>query len=559
LTSFIMTQRTWLSAVLSGLLLLAAVPRLAAFDVKVTANKTQVQLGEPAVVTVQVRACNEKPHFALPDVDGCTIVPAGQGASRPSLLGGMPATGRLGQLGNFNGDLFIQDLIDSMRKLAQQADPKGADPQALPLPPQAKDALAKLNQNDYTFQFHIQASRPGTYTVPGFTVTADNQKAVTPSIDLTVTEPRPQNWVRVETSVSNPKARAGEEVSLSVDVWIRRTQLPGRGGVWQHFPVQNVWITLPPFRDNPAVKLAVPPDVLAADRPVRPGKFDAFHLGGVAPPLRLDREPADPDHKGPGPAWYRFRLPVSLRLRREGPAEVGPVRVAGEVYVPALDKARQAWVARGGRWESFSAASKPVKLDVGKSLNPLPPEPATKKPTAEKKAAGKKDRPAARADLPPLYDGDAALAGDGLGPPGLPLVVGTLVLPPAVVLLLWGLGIFRRRHAAVVEERQRHQAAAEVRSQLHTPAPTAAGVRQLLADFLRARFQMPPGEITPHDAAERLREAGIHTRLSREFAELLEHCVAAEFAPGLMAASGADLAVRADRLIQAVERLGVPV
>jgi hypothetical protein len=76
--------------------------------------------------------------------------------------------------------------------------------------------------------------------------------------------------------------------------------------------------------------------------------------------------------------------------------------------------------------------------------------------------------------------------------------------------------------------------------------------------MLRSRFGMPAGEITPHDAAERLRRAGVADGLANACASLLEDCAAAEFAPGVSPMSLPDLTARAERLVAEISS-AIPV
>src|SRR5262249_58156358 len=93
---------------------------------------------------------------------------------------------------------------------------------------------------------------------------------------------------------------------------------------------------------------------------------------------------------------------------------------------------------------------------------------------------------------------------------------------------------------------------ARVRRDPPAPAPTFAGVRQTLQDFLRRRFHLPPGEVTPHDAAECLRHGGVPEGLARSFGALLETCDTAEFAPGVVSTSPSDLAAYARQLMNQI-------
>jgi hypothetical protein len=97
----------------------------------------------------------------------------------------------------------------------------------------------------------------------------------------------------------------------------------------------------------------------------------------------------------------------------------------------------------------------------------------------------------------------------------------------------------------------RRQAIDAALLRLRTPNLSVADVRQAVQDFLRARFDLPPGEVTPKDAEECLRQAGYGEKLARECAEVLSGCDAAEFAPGL-ARPAAELAAKADEVVRSI-------
>jgi hypothetical protein len=73
-----------------------------------------------------------------------------------------------------------------------------------------------------------------------------------------------------------------------------------------------------------------------------------------------------------------------------------------------------------------------------------------------------------------------------------------------------------------------------------------------LQDFLRRHFDGPPGEVTPQDAGECLRRRGVPEGLARSFAALLDTCATAEFAPGVVNTTAADLATYARQLMDQV-------
>jgi hypothetical protein len=112
----------------------------------------------------------------------------------------------------------------------------------------------------------------------------------------------------------------------------------------------------------------------------------------------------------------------------------------------------------------------------------------------------------------------------------------------------WRYRWFGERRVPAVRPRQVMDAA---RLRLHAPHLTVADVRRALQDFLRARFNLPPGEVTPKDAEDCLRQSGYGEQLAHECADVLSGCDAAEYAPGL-ARPAAELAALADGVIRSI-------
>jgi hypothetical protein len=107
----------------------------------------------------------------------------------------------------------------------------------------------------------------------------------------------------------------------------------------------------------------------------------------------------------------------------------------------------------------------------------------------------------------------------------------------------------RANKADRAADSQRQQAAGVLRQQLVSRVQTAHDVHELVQQALRARFDLPPGEITPKDAAERLCQLGVDGKLAHACANLLKTCAAAEFAPGVPALPLPELAAEAERLL----------
>jgi hypothetical protein len=193
-----------------------------------------------------------------------------------------------------------------------------------------------------------------------------------------------------------------------------------------------------------------------------------------------------------------------------------------------------------------TARSAAIPLEVSPASNATPDAPTPPPAAAPTPAPSEPAPPTANADelpAPSVLDRLWAWAEAGL------FLVCTLGV--AVV----GLRTFRK-HRRQREAHRQHQAVlSEVRRELAEAEPTVAAVRQTVQDFLRRRFQLPPGEVTVAEARAGMRAAGVEEELAQAVADLLDTCVAAEFAPGTVTASPRELAAYAQRLI---DRLGAP-
>jgi hypothetical protein len=200
-----------------------------------------------------------------------------------------------------------------------------------------------------------------------------------------------------------------------------------------------------------------------------------------------------------------------------------------------------------------TASSKPIALEV---------TPGPK--LADEKPATPEEPPQTTDDSAGLQDLESAQHGAIFT--RRTLAAGALILTGLVVGLVLVGGHMRRSMRALRQQRenralaaQQQRAAGEVRRQLHSSVQSFHDVRELLQHMLRTRFGMPPGEITPHDAAERLTQSGVDEGLAKACAELLETCTAAEFAPGLAPAPLAELAAQAEQLVVRITGSPAPV
>ncbi len=211
----------------------------------------------------------------------------------------------------------------------------------------------------------------------------------------------------------------------------------------------------------------------------------------------------------------------TLRPLNEAVKEVPPIAVS--YYDP--------------RANAFATASSvAIPLTVTPSVNVTPDRPQTDPapvPTPAEPTPAKEPAPPATSTTDLLLGGAEMVLG----------------LATAVCLAVVGMRYVRRRRVVRQQQNQIRQAVAEVQLDLGTAKATVAEVRRVVQDFLRKNFDLPPGEVTPADAEDCLRRAGVPDGLVRSCAALLETCATAEFAPGLLATPPADLNAYARRLL----------
>jgi hypothetical protein len=109
---------------------------------------------------------------------------------------------------------------------------------------------------------------------------------------------------------------------------------------------------------------------------------------------------------------------------------------------------------------------------------------------------------------------------------------------------------WKEQQKQLTRDRLKETAAAYALRRLGKPQPTAEHVRVVLQEFLRRRFAMPPGEVMPLDALERLGAAGIDDEMAQKCANVLEKCAAVEFSSGVATASTAELAASAQEVVR---------
>jgi hypothetical protein len=251
---------------------------------------------------------------------------------------------------------------------------------------------------------------------------------------------------------------------------------------------------------------ARPPDLAS-----QPGFADQFSV-------HLDGERTRPD----GAREFNY----TLRPRSEAVKEVPAISLS--YFDPKAD-----------RFEMARSQAIPLQVTPAAPLAAVPDAPAAEQPA---------ETPVEEHAVPGQTFLSSAL-------PWLGLNLAVLLAAVAAWLLArrWRQVTVRR---VVRNERQMQMHAAHQR--LHGPHLTVDDVRTALQDFLRGRLDLPPGEITPHDAQERIEREGLGSELAAAVAEVMRGCETAEFAPGLARPAAADLAAAADRVIRAllVAKLG---
>jgi hypothetical protein len=314
-------------------LALAAPAAAAPAKVTVQADRKTAQVGQPVLVTVRVRGALDTPTVKPPAVTDAQIAPVGQPRSVPSLAADLEASGAF----HAGGAGHIAELL---RGLGQQPGAVG---------------MAGLNTNDYFFTYQVTPQRSGPLTVPAFGVSTDGQSTTTPPLSINVTEAKPQPWVQMRLSLSDPMPDVGAEVQLYVDLLIRRGQVAYAGKTYPCLPVSKVSLILPPLDGVREFELVRPLDQFVQENAIEPGKH-GFRVNNLPTEVKMDHEPADGKGSDLDPARYRRRLTIPLRVKEGGQVTLAAAHAAGEVYVPAD--------GNKGQWESFVAASEPLTFSV---------------------------------------------------------------------------------------------------------------------------------------------------------------------------------------------------
>jgi hypothetical protein len=505
------------------------------------AARTTVQVGEPVRITVQVRDSEEVPQIDAPTVEGMSIRSTGTAEATPSALRNV----RTSSTGQKPGS----KLFTSLRELSKQLDdasrnmPNGADPQATQqYQEMLKQRLGNLNRNDYAIVYLATPEKTGPVTVPPFTVHSSGQTVQTQPVNLTAIESRPSPWVKAALSLSKEGPSVGDTVNLYVDLLVRRwTQQAALGNAnLKSQPINHVMLTVPPLEGYQEVQPTESLEKFVEKRRLPPGQL-GYHVNHFPGVILLEQEPAGTSERL-DLQWYRRRLTIPFRAVQAGEMEVPPLRVAGEVYVPAGDKNRYAW-------EGFVASSAPLKFRILEGANrpaEPPPQLAVPVPVSD---------PGPDSSLPVT---ETETSSPKIENPWF-LTVAMFTAAVAAILVMACVAVVLRRRLAEQRLRvalvsQKQRAVEQAQQRLLTPPWTAANVSASMQDFLRAHLQMAPGEITPEEAVEHLTQAGYPIELAQMCTEVLRACAAQQFAPPATTDERSDkvLALTAERLVSQI-------
>jgi hypothetical protein len=536
-----MTLRLFVLGLATPLSLAAGAIAAPPIQATAQAARTTVSVGEPVRITVQVRDSKEAPQIDAPTVEGLDIRSTGTVEATPSVLrnvrafstGHKPGAKLVASLSELS-----KQLDDVSRHMSSSADPQLIQQSQVML----KQRLGNLNRNDYSIVYLATPERTGPITVPPFTVHSGGQTVQTQSLNLTVIEARPSPWVKAALSLSKAEPFVGDTVNLYVDLLVRRwTQQVGSGHAnLKSQPINHVTLTVPSLEGHKKIQPSEPLEQFVEKRRLPPGQL-GYHINHFPGVILLEQEPVGTSERL-DPLWYRRRLTVPFRAVQAGEIELPPLRVAGEVYVPAGDKNRYTW-------EGFAVSSAALKFRILEAAN------QSADPGPQAAAPGSVSGPGSDASLP----GTGAEISSRKVEQTWGLQTATLAVTVAAILVMTRVAVVLHRRLAARRQRialmnQKRQAIEQAQQRLRTPPWTAAVVSAAVQDFLRAYLELAPGEITPEEAAESLTQAGYPIDLAEMYAEVLRACAAQQFAPPGIVDERSDkvLALTAERLMRQI-------
>lgn len=140
-----------------------------------------------------------------------------------------------------------------------------------------------------------------------------------------------------------------------------------------------------------------------------------------------------------------------------------------------------------------------------------------------------------------------------------PWLAGVLAAPFGILAGFCTYRLWQRRRRLTAPERERRSEALAARRELGShlrPDADPEALGEALTNYLRSRWNLPPGEVTPAEAARSLEASGVAAELAERVGLLLDTCFTVRFAPGGVAVLEKDLVTEARELIAKLDRLG---
>jgi hypothetical protein len=312
--------------------------KLAAAEVKITADRTRIQLGEEFLVTLTVSGSRTQPQILPPQIPECQIEQVGGLQARVAGQAGAKARTvtprRTGQVPAPNLGAALQQLEQQFQGgTADMANLHAAMSASLmqeyqsllgAYRQQALQAMAGPNGLAYEMTYRLVPGRAGILTLPAFTVQAGQQVFRTKPIEITIEQPTGR------TAASAPDPSRAKDIAVSKASNKENVSLsPIHGGLsvlGREGLMARMWPWL-------LAALLIPPAVLGG---AWAGKRWWQRRGGT-PRLRLRRDAAREakqhlqrrSYEAPVPEAVAESLALYLRLRCSLPAgEITPEEAA---------------------------------------------------------------------------------------------------------------------------------------------------------------------------------------------------------------------------------------
>jgi|GEM_PF-6917579 len=206
--------------------------------------------------------------------------------------------------------------------------------------------------------------------------------------------------------------------------------------------------------------------------------------------------------------------------------------------------------------------TKPIEVTVeDKQQAAAPPATPDPGPKASKSpgVAGGADGNSQAARLPRPF-ARAELMGVQTSPVAYwPWLSAVLLVPVALLGLIASARSWLRLRELTAPQRAQRQAACAARRTLHSQLQDGASpdaISKALMEYLRGKFNLPAGEITPFEASRELEARSIPPELAERVGNFLGACSEVRFAPGGVAVQESELVAEARALIQQLDRQG---